>query len=157
MDRSLSRRRLLQATAAGLAGTAVARRPARARRQASKVTIGVGGWAVDPTKQVLQQLKFTEQTGIEVEVATRPGAANEFITQMTGAIQANTSPYDVIDFEDEIAVTFSRAGWLLGLDDLLPGDFYDDYPQTMKDMTEVWDKHEGETFRIHHNYEACYR
>ena len=73
---------------------------------------------------------------------------------MAGAIQAGNSPYDVIDFEDEIASTFSRAGWMLGLDDLLAPDFWDDFPPAMVEMAEVWDKYNGETFRIHHNYEA---
>jgi ABC-type glycerol-3-phosphate transport system substrate-binding protein len=82
--------------------------------------------------------------------------ASEFITEMAGAIQAQTSPYDVIDFEDEIAITFSRAKWLKDLNPLLPADFWDDFPPGMVAMAEVWSKFEGETFRIHHNYEACY-
>ena len=122
----------------------------------TKITIGVGNWAVESMTEVLQTLEFTEQTGIEVEVLTRPGTPNEFITQMAGAIQAGNSPYDVIDFEDEIASTFSRAGWLLGLDDLLAPDFWDDFPPAMVEMADVWDKYNGETFRIHHNYEASY-
>ncbi len=150
----LTRRRFLAASGAGLAGAMALRAP-RARAQ-TKITIGVGNWAVESMTEVLQQLGFTEQTGIEVEVATRPGTPNEFITQMAGAIQAGNSPYDVIDFEDEIASTFSRAGWLLGLDDLLAPDFWDDFPPAMVEMADLWDKHNGETFRIHHNYEACY-
>jgi len=154
MQTELTRRRLLAATGAGLAGAMAFRAP-RARAQ-TKITIGVGNWAVDSMTEVLDTLGFTDQTGIEVEVLTRPGTPNEFITQMAGAIQAGNSPYDVIDFEDEIASTFSRAGWLLGLDELLEPDFWDDFPPAMADMAEVWDKYNGETFRIHHNYEANY-
>jgi ABC-type glycerol-3-phosphate transport system substrate-binding protein len=150
----LTRRRLLAATGAGLAGAMVGRAP-HVKAQTS-ITIGVGNWAVDSMTEVLETLDFTGQTGIEVEVATRPGTPNEFITQMAGAIQAGNSPYDVIDFEDEIASTFSRAGWLLGLDDIIPADFYDDYPPQMVEMAELWDTYNGETFRIHHNYEANY-
>ena len=109
MQTELTRRRLLAATGASLAGAMTLRAP-RARAQ-TKITIGVGSWAVESMTEVLETLGFTEQTGIEVEVLTRPGAANEFITQMAGAIQAGNSPYDVIDFEDEIASPFSRAGW----------------------------------------------
>ena len=126
MQTELTRRRLLAATGAGLAGAMTLRAP-RARAQ-TKITIGVGNWAVDSMTEVLETLGFTEQTGIEVEVLTRPGTPNEFITQMAGAIQAGNSPYDVIDFEDEIASTFSRAGWLLGLDDLLAARLLGRFP-----------------------------
>jgi multiple sugar transport system substrate-binding protein len=154
MKTGVTRRRFLTATGAGLAGALSLRAP-RVKAQ-TKITIGVGNWAVDSMTEVLETLEFTKQTGIEVEVATRPGTPNEFITQMAGAIQAGNSPYDVIDFEDEIASTFSRAGWLLGLDDLLPAEFWDDFPPAMVEMADVWDKYNGETFRIHHNYEASY-
>ena len=125
-------------------------------RAQTKITIGVGNWAVESMKEVLSTLDFTGKTGIEVEVAERPGTPNEFITQMAAAIQSGQSPYDVIDFEDEIASTFSRAGWMLGLDGLLAPDFWDDFPPAMVEMADLWDKFNGETFRIHHNYEACY-
>jgi multiple sugar transport system substrate-binding protein len=75
---------------------------------------------------------------------------------MAGAIQAGNTLYDVIDFEDEIASPFSRAGWLLGLDDLLTPEILADFPQSMLDVAELWNKYNGETFRIHHNYEAQY-
>ena len=35
-----------------------------------KIVVGVGGWAVDSLKQAIQELGFTEKTGIEVEVVT---------------------------------------------------------------------------------------
>ena len=154
METELTRRRLLAGAGAGLAGAMALRMPYV--KAQTKISIGVGNWAVDSMTKVLQDLDFTGQTGIEVEVKTRPGTPNDFITQMSGAIQAGNSPYDVIDFEDEIASTFSRAGWMLGLDDLLPADFWDDFPPAMVEMADVWDKYNGETFRIHHNYEACY-
>jgi ABC-type glycerol-3-phosphate transport system substrate-binding protein len=130
--------------------------PAEEPVKGGKAIIAVGGWAVDPTRQVLDELGFTEKTGIEVDIQTRPGTANEFITQMTSAVNAGTSPYDVIDFEDEIAITFSRAGFMRELDSLLPSDFWDDFTQVMINMSDVWDRYNGDTIRIHHNYEACY-
>jgi len=159
----LSRRNFLKLTgaaAAAAATTGIHRSPVFAVpnivRQNKKITIGVGGWAVDSMIQIFQEMDFTSKTGIEVEVLTRTGTAPDFIAEMAGAIQAKTSPYDVIDFEDEIAITFSRAKWMRGLDDLLPAGFWSDFPQGMLDMAEIWDKFDGETFRIHHNYEACY-
>jgi len=121
-----------------------------------KITVGVGGWAVDGLKQALEELGFTEQTGIEVEVVTRPGAPPEFISQMTSAVMADTSPYDVIDIEDEAAITFSRAGWLEPLDDLYDDEFWEDWAPDMLEMMEVWHRYEGDLFRVPHNFEAQY-
>ncbi|MFQ6066378.1 MAG: ABC transporter substrate-binding protein [bacterium] len=121
-----------------------------------KITVGVGGWAVDPLKQAIEELKFTEKTGIEVEVVTRPGAPPEFISQMTSAIMAGTSPYDVIDIEDEAAATFSRTGWLENLDPLFDEAFWRDWPPGMLEMVDVWYRYKGTLFRIPHNYEAQY-
>ncbi len=159
----LSRRNFLKltgATAAAAATGSLSKRSALAfpniKRRRAALKFGVGGWAVESITALLEQLEFTKQTGIEVEVLTRPGAPDEMITQIAAGAQANNSPYDVIDFEDELAITMSRAGWIRGLDDLLPSDFWDDWPETMQAMVDVWDRYNGETFRIHHNYEACY-
>jgi multiple sugar transport system substrate-binding protein len=159
----LSRRNFLKLTGAAAAVAAtggVAKSPVFAGpnviRRRKKIAIGVGGWAVDSMNKIFSEMDFTSKTGIEVEVLTRSGVSNEFITEMAGAIQAKTSPYDVIDFEDEIAVTFSRAKWLKDLSDLVPAEVWSDFPQNMVDMAEVWDKYDGELFRVHHNYEACY-
>ncbi len=159
----LSRRNFLKLTGAtaavaatsGVAKSRVFAGPNVIRRR-KKIAIGVGGWAVDSMTKIFSEMDFTSKTGIEVEVLTRSGVVNEFITEMAGAIQAKTSPYDVIDFEDEIAVTFSRAKWLKDLSDLVPAEVWSDFPQNMIDMAEVWDKYDGELFRVHHNYEACY-
>lgn len=121
-----------------------------------KITAGVGGWAVEPLKQAIKELKFTEKTGIEVEVVTRPGAPPEFISQMTSAIMAGTSPYDVIDIEDEAAATFSRTGWLENLEPLFDEAFWRDWPPGMLEMIDVWYRYKGSLFRIPHNYEAQY-
>ncbi len=159
----LSRRDFLKltgATAAAVATGSLSKKSALAfpniKRRREAIKLGVGGWAVESITALLEQLEFTKQTGIEVEVITRPGAPDEMITQIAAGAQANNSPYDVIDFEDELAITMSRAGWIRGLDDLLPSDFWEDWPEAMLAMVEVWDRYNGETFRIHHNYEACY-
>ncbi len=164
-DERLSRRRLLKIAGGaviavgGLSGAvqAATKRPrVYVARRATKITIGVGAWAKDSMAKVLTDLQFTKKTAIEVEVKVRPGDPVGMTTQLTGAIQAGTTPYDVIDFEDEVASTFSRAGWLLPLNDLFNSKFWADWPKTMIDLTNVWDRYKGEQFRVHHNYEACY-
>lgn len=159
----LSRRNFLKLTGATAAAAATGSLPKRSalafpniKRRRAALKIGVGGWATESIAALLEQLEFTKQTGIEVEVLTRPGSPPEMMTQMASAVQAGTSPYDVIDLEDDLVITMSRAGWLQGLDGLLAPDFWDDWPEPLQAMVEVWDRYEGETIRLHHNYEACY-
>jgi multiple sugar transport system substrate-binding protein len=155
MDTNLTRRTLIGTAAAGAASAALVRR-APYVKAATKITIGVLDSFVEPMKTVFTQLEFTQKTGIEVEVGTRARTADDFTTQMAGPIQSNKTPFDVIDFEDEIASVFPRAGWLLPLNDLMTPEVTADFPQSMLDVAAIWDTLDGEQFRIHHNYEAQY-
>jgi len=121
-----------------------------------KVRIAVGGWAEQNMKDLLAKTDFTKQTGIDVEVVLRTDTKETELTRLAGAVQAGTSPYDVIDFEDELTTSFSQAGYVLGLDDLLPADFWDDFSPAMKAYSDVWSANKGETFRIIHNWEMPY-
>jgi ABC-type glycerol-3-phosphate transport system substrate-binding protein len=127
--------------------------PAAEGRQ---VRIAVGGWAEQGTKDLLEKLGFNEQAGIEAEVVLRTDTKETEITRLAGAVQAGTSPYDVVDFEDELTTSFSQAGYLIGLDDLLPADFWDDFPPAMIENHEVWSTYNGELFRVLHNWEMPY-
>jgi len=122
----------------------------------TKIEVGVGGWAVEDMKRAIKELKFTEKTGIEVEILTRPGTPSEFISQMTSAIMSGTSPYDVVDIEDETAITLSRAGWLEPLDSLFDKTFWQDWSPDMLKMIATWYRYKGSLFRIPHNFEAQY-
>ncbi len=107
-------------------------------------------------KDVLAKTDFTKQTGIDVEVVLRTDTKETELTRLASAVQAGTSPYDVIDFEDELTTSFSQAGYVIGLDDLLPADFWDDFSPGMKAYSDVWSAYKGETFRIIHNWEMPY-
>lgn len=119
-----------------------------------EVTIAVGAWALDSHNEVVEQLGFLD-SGYTVNVEVLP-SGDELSASLTAGIASGASPYDVLDFEDGMAITYSRSGFFQPLDDLLPGDFWDDFPQTLLDVTELWDRYEGDTFRIHHNFEAQY-
>lgn len=121
-----------------------------------KVRIAVGGWAEQNMKDLLAKTDFTKKTGIEVEVVLRTDTKETELTRLASAVQAGNSPYDVIDFEDELTTSFSQAGYVLGLDDLLPADFWDDFSPAMKAYSDVWSANKGETFRIIHNWEMPY-
>jgi len=121
-----------------------------------KVRIAVGGWAEKNTKDLLAKTEFTKQTGIDVEVVLRTDTKETELARLASAVQAGTSPYDVIDFEDELTTSFSRAGYMVGLDDILPKDLWDDFSTGMKDYTKTWSTYNGETFRVIHNFEMPY-
>jgi ABC-type glycerol-3-phosphate transport system substrate-binding protein len=121
-----------------------------------QVRIAVGGWAEQNMKDLLAKTDFTGQTGIDVEVVLRTDTKETELARLASAVQAGTSPYDVIDFEDELTTSFSQAGYVIGLDDLLPADFWDDFSPEMKAYSDVWSSYEGETFRIIHNWEMPY-
>jgi ABC-type glycerol-3-phosphate transport system substrate-binding protein len=84
-----------------------------------KVRIAVGGWAEQGMKDLLANTEFTKQTGIEVEVILRTDTKETELTRLASAVQAGTTPYDVIDFEDELTTSFSQAGYMLPLNDLV--------------------------------------
>ena len=119
-----------------------------------KIVIAVGAWALDSHKAVVDKLGFLD-SGYTVDVQVQP-SGDELSASLTAGIASGASPYDVLDFEDGMAITYSRSGFFEPLDDLLPEDFWDDFPKTLMDVTELWDRHEGKTFRIHHNFEAQY-
>lgn len=119
-----------------------------------EVIITVGGWAEKSTKDLAEKLNFKD-TGFTLNVQVQP-AGPELTSALTAGMASGKSPYDVIDFEDGMAITYSRSGFFQTLDDLLEPGFWDDFPQVMIDTTKIWDQFEGKTFRIHHNYEAQY-
>ena len=130
---SMSRRQFLQytgmtAAAAALAACAAPAMPvvpaagegaAAPAAEGKTVRIAVGGWAEQNMKDLLANSDFTEKTGIDVEVVLRTDTKETELARLASAVQAGTSPYDVLDFEDELTTTFSQAGYMLGLDDLL--------------------------------------
>ena len=64
-----------------------------------KVTIEIDGWAVPVTSQVLAKplfMDFTQQTGIEIEFIPRTGTKETELNRLSSAVQAGTSPYDII-------------------------------------------------------------
>lgn len=120
------------------------------------VRIAVGGWAEQNMKDLLAKTDFTGQTGINVEVVLRTDTKETELTRLASAVQSGTSPYDIIDFEDELTTSFSQAGYLIGLDDLLPSDFWEDFPPEMVAYSKTWSTYNDQTFRIIHNWEMPY-
>ena len=118
-----------------------------------KVRIAVGGWAEQNMKDLLAATEFTKNTGIDVEVVLRTDTKETEITRLTSAIQAGDTPYDILDFEDELTTTLSQAGYMLPLNDLISQEVWDDLSPAMKAYTDVWSTYNGEVFRMIHNWE----
>jgi ABC-type glycerol-3-phosphate transport system substrate-binding protein len=154
------------ANAAPAAETAATTAPTRAAATAvptvlknRTVKLAVGGWAEPTTRAWLESPLFADfkrQSGIDVEIVLRTDTKETELTRLAGAVQAGTSPYDIIDFEDELTTSFSQAGYMVGLNDLLPTNFWDDFSPAMKAYSDVWSTHDGELFRVIHNWEMPY-
>ena len=125
-------------------------------RRARSVRIAVGGWAEQNMKDLLAKTEFSKNSGIDVEIVLRADTKETEINKIVGAVQAGTSPYDVIDFEDELTTTLSQANYVIGLDDILPADLWDDFSPEMLAYSKTWSTYNGETFRVIHNWEMPY-
>jgi multiple sugar transport system substrate-binding protein len=121
-----------------------------------KVRIAVLGLVQQAMKDLLDKQEFTKKTGIEYEIVVRSDTKETELSRLTGAVQAGTSPYDVLDFEDELATSFAQAGYMIPLNDLLPGNFWDDFSPSMVDNHKIWSTRNGELFRVLHSWEMPY-
>ena len=167
-SQKISRRKFMKLAGAGAAGAALAATPSLIPAAAAqpKPAFGVPMLLQNQTVNVamlqstapglqtlLDNSDFTSQTGINVNIVIRSDTKETELAKITSAVQASTSPYDVLDFEDELATTLSRAGYLIGLDDILPSDLWDDFSPAMIDYTKTWSTYNDETFRVVHNWE----
>lgn len=121
-----------------------------------KVRIAVGGWAEQNMRDLLSVTEFTKKTGIDVEVILRTDTKETELARLSSAVQADDTPYDILDFEDELATTLSQAGYMLPLNDLISQEVWDDLSSGMKAYTDVWSTYNGEVFRMIHNWEMPY-
>jgi multiple sugar transport system substrate-binding protein len=144
------------ATPAPTTAPAVAPTTAPAVTKGGKVRIAVGGWAEQNMKDLLAATDFAKKTGIEPEIVLRTDTKETELTRLASAVQAGTSPYDVIDFEDELTTSFSQAGYVIGLDDILTQELWDDFSPEMTAYSKTWSTYNGETFRVIHNWEMPY-
>jgi len=120
------------------------------------VKVGILANNAQGLQDILAKADFTKKTGITVEIVNRTDTKETELARLASAFQAGTSPYDVIDFEDELTTSFSRAGYMVPLDDVIPAEVWNDFSPAMLDYTKVWSAYKGETFRIIHNWEMPY-
>jgi multiple sugar transport system substrate-binding protein len=121
-----------------------------------KVRVAVGGWAEQNMRDLLDRTGFTDQTGIDVEIVLRTDTKETELARLASAVQSDDSPYDVIDFEDELTTSFAQAGYMVPLNDLISQEVWDDMSPAMKAYSDVWSTNNGEVFRLIHNWEMPY-
>ena len=170
MHSSISRRRLLKTTAATATAAAVGSRlqtgtiaaPGKAPAQISKLSQSSGMELVlaiqDFAHEALQPIvdEWGESTGNTVTLESGPVTGQEMITKYAPAFQSETSPVDVMSDADDSSPTFMRAGWIEPLDDAIPQETWDDFPESFAQQIEVWHSYEGVHYRIPHEFAIGY-
>jgi ABC-type glycerol-3-phosphate transport system substrate-binding protein len=170
MRQSISRRHLLKtsaatATAAAIgaswtAGTAAA--PGRAPAHISRLSQSQGMNLVlaiqDFAHAALQPIvdEWGEETGNTVTLESGPVSGQEMVTKYAPAFQSETSPVDVFSDADDSSPTFMRAGWIEPLDDAIPQETWDDFPESFAQQIEVWHSYDGSRYRVPHEFAIGY-
>src|SRR5262249_40136741 len=124
--------------------------------QNQSVKLGILASNQDIMKDLIAKSEFKKNVGVDLELVTRSDDKGTELNKIAAGIQANNSPYDLIDFEDELTTTLSRAGYVIGLDDSLPKGLWDDFSDAMVAYSKTWSTYNGETFRVIHNWEMPY-
>ena len=143
-------------TTAPPAASTAAPSAAPAVAKARKVQLGILEVNKAGTQKFLDAVDFKGKLGFDYEIVTRSDTKETELARLAAAVQAGTSPYDIIDFEDELATTLSRSNYVIGVDDLLPSGFWDDFSDAMVAYTKTWSTYQDNTFRIVHNWEFPY-
>jgi ABC-type glycerol-3-phosphate transport system substrate-binding protein len=136
--------------------------PGKAPAQISKLSQSSGMELVlaiqDFAHEALQPIvdEWGESTGNTVTLESGPVTGQEMITKYAPAFQSETSPVDVMSDADDSSPTFMRAGWIEPLDDAIPQETWDDFPESFAQQIEVWHSYEGVHYRIPHEFAIGY-
>ncbi len=128
--------------------------PRIARAQSNAVVLAIQEFAHEAVQAVLPE--FEEATGLTVELEGGPITGNEMLTRYSAAFAAGNSPVDVISDADDSSPTFMRAGWMQPLDDIIPQETWDDFPESMASTLEIWHSFEGVRYRVPHEFAIGY-
>ena len=155
--KGISRRTFLKGTGAAVAGAALGGkfqtqgifRPNLIHAQ-GEVVMAVQQFAHEAIQAVLPD--FEAATGLTVKLEGGPVSGNEMMTKYSTALAAGSSPVDVFSDADESSPIFSRAGWLEPLDDVIPQETWDDFPESFASQIENFHSLDGVHYRIPHEF-----
>lgn len=119
-----------------------------------ELVLAIQGFAHEAMKPVLKG--WEEKTGHKVRLESGPTTGMEMVTKYAPAFSAGTSPVDVFSDADDSSPMFQRAGWLEPLDDVIPKETWDDFPEAFKSHLETWHSYEGKKYRVPHEFAIGY-
>lgn len=157
MSVKVSRREFLKISGLAAAAVATSKFPMPGiihRRQMNTVVLKIQSFAHDAIKAVLPD--FEAATGLTVQLEPGLSSGPEHMQEVSTAYAAGDSPWDVVSDPDEGTVAFARAGWLMPLDDIIPQETLDDFPQGMRDAFPIWHGFEGALYRVPHEFAVGY-
>jgi len=141
------------ATTAPAAATAV---PAVVAPTSKEVVLAIQAFAHDALKPVIAE--WEQKTGMKVTLESGPTTGQEMMTKYAPAFQSKTSPVDVISVDDVSGPAFSRAGWVLPLDTVIPAETWADYPESFLPPVDQdpFHSYEGKRYRVPHEFAVGY-
>ncbi|WP_162909686.1 extracellular solute-binding protein [Aggregatilinea lenta] len=119
-----------------------------------EVVLAIQEFAHDAIKAILPE--FESATGLTVKLEGGPVSGNDMLTKYSTAFAAGNSPVDVISDADESSPTFIRAGWIMPLDDIIPQETWDDFPESMQGQIETFLSYDGQRYRVPHEFAVGY-
>lgn len=165
MGKKLSRRQFFKGSAAAVAAALAATKggqllsqgafkPNLVRAQSNEVVLAVQEFTHDVLNEVLPL--FEESTGLSVVLEGGPVSGNDMLTRYSSAFAAGNSPVDVFSDADDSSPTFMRAGWVMPLDEIIPEETWNDFPDSMQPHIENFLSIDGVPYRIPHEFAVGY-
>lgn len=135
------------------AATAV---PATVAPASKTLTLAIQEFAHEALKPVLAE--WEQKTGHKVVLESGPTTGQEMMTKYAPAFQSGSSPVDVFSVDDVSGPAFSRAGWMLPLDDVIPAETWQDFPASFLPPVDQDPFHsfDGKRYRVPHEFAVGY-
>lgn len=128
--------------------------PRIASAQNNTVVLAIQEFTHDIIKGVLPD--FEAATGLTVQLEGGPVSGNDMLTKYASSFASGESPVDVMSDADDSSPTFMRAGWVKPLNDVIPQETWDDFPESMKAHIDGFLSIDGERYRIPHEFAVGY-
>lgn len=123
-------------------------------RQNNTVVLAIQEFAHDAVRSVLPA--FEEATGLTVALEGGPASGVDMLTRYSAAFASGSSPVDVLSDSDDSSPAFMRAGWVMPLNDIIPEETWNDFPESMRPHIEGFLSIDGTRYRIPHEFGVGY-
>jgi ABC-type glycerol-3-phosphate transport system substrate-binding protein len=120
------------------------------------LTLAIQAFAHDAMLPILDE--WQEMTGHTVNLESGPTTGQEMMTKYAPAFQSGTSPVDVLSLDDVSGPAFARADWLDPLDEVIPQETWDDFPESFLPPPDEdpFHSYEGKRYRVPHEFAVGY-